>query len=76
MSLPFSVLKRPDCKIEVSLGQNSKETYVDIREYFMPEVSDEWIPTKRGVRLNSIQFKEFLDKLELNADLLSAFAGE
>lgn len=48
-------------KIVASLGEYRGKPRIDIRIYFMPEVSepDKWLPTKKGLNLSPDDWPEF-----------------
>lgn len=54
------IKKREDCEIRFVTGEHKGARFVEFREWFTPEDSDEWYPTKRGIRMNSQQFTDFM----------------
>ena len=73
MSFPIIVHKRDNCNIHIILDEYNGRKYLDVREFYMPDDSDEWIPTKRGIRLDASQFSRLMQTLESNKDVIGEF---
>lgn len=76
-----TIRKRDDCIIKVETGVHKGANYVELREWFQPEDSENWHPTKRGIRMNGQQFGAFAKAIkegeaQILADLMAPIPQE
>jgi len=76
MTFPIILPKRENCNIHIILDEYQERKYLDIREFYMPDDSDEWLPTKRGLRLDHAQFSKLLNELNANRNFIDVFLEE
>lgn len=64
------VIKEP---IFISISEYKSSKFIDIRKFYLE--GEEWKPTKKGITLNSSQFKEVLDVLNKNESQIMTLLG-
>ena len=55
--------KSKKVKLVIRTIQWQGKDYVDIRDFFKPETSEEWVPTRRGISFRISRIKELLKVL-------------
>lgn len=55
--------KNPTSEIRIQVKEFKSKAYVDIREWFIPEGGDKWLPTKKGVTISLKSWDEFVSMI-------------
>lgn len=58
------VEKSPKARLKLTTSVWRGEEYVDIREFYTREGSDEWLPTRKGVRFNKKLLGDFVEMIK------------
>lgn len=58
------VEKSPKARLKLTTSEWRGEEYVDIREFYTREGSEEWLPTRKGIRFNKKLLGEIIELLK------------